>query len=99
MGDKSPLPRMILLGIVRHLLSMAGTALVAHGMMTPDVHERLVGSGAEELAGAIISAVPFVWSALQKSQMKQWLITALKLNPATPLAQIPTAASGPNVPI
>jgi hypothetical protein len=50
----------ILLGLVRHVLTLVGGVLVSRGSLDP--------TQAETLIGAILSIVGVVWSVLQKRQ-------------------------------
>lgn len=53
----------IVLGWIRHFVSMGGTALVAHGYLTL--------SQGQEFTGALMTIVPLLFSAYDKFQAQQ----------------------------
>lgn len=76
----------ILTGQVRHLLSLGGGLLAAHGVDT--------GAVAPIIAGAIIAAVPQLWSPFQKWLAYQRTLHAAAA-PASVLAQAAIKAISP----
>jgi hypothetical protein len=60
--------RLVLEAIVRHLLSVACTALAAHGVLTAGDHTR------EVLLGSTGAIVMMGWSLLQKLQHSQYVL-------------------------
>lgn len=92
--DKKPIYWMVLFGIVRHLLGIAGGWLVAKGLIDTDTHDRLMSEGVTQVVGYLLMLVPIVWSVLQKKQVGQWLRTALHMPPQATVGEIPAEAPG-----
>lgn len=99
MNERRPLFWMILFGIVRHLLTVVGTYLLAHGLIDADTHARILGEGATKIVGWILLMIPFAWSWLQKSQVWGWVKTALHMRSTQSPNEVPIAAPGPDIAI
>lgn len=92
-GDRKPIVWMLLFGIIRHVLGIAGAWLASRGLIDADTHERLLSEGASQLVGYVLMALPIAWSIAQKLQVVRWLQTALHLDGSRKsLAEVPSAA-------
>jgi hypothetical protein len=84
---------MVLLGIVRHVLSIIGAWLVSRGLIDGDTHDRLMSEGAVQVAGWTLMALPLVWSVAQKLQAVRWIREALRIESRQALiADVPASA-------
>lgn len=88
MTDKRPIYWMILFGVTRHALTVAGTWLVSRGLIDADTHQRLISEGATQLVGYLLMLAPVAWSVAQKYQIANWLRTALHLPGTATIADV-----------
>lgn len=84
-----------ILAILRHVLTIVGTIVVSHGYLNDGQYEQL--------AGAIITVAPVIWSILQKKQQKAAVVSAAAtgvpvqasaVSPVTPPAVDVAAVAG-----
>jgi hypothetical protein len=97
--DKKPLVYMILWGVVRHGLALAGMWLESHGLIDSQTHQRLLSEGVTEFVGYALMFASVAWSVLQKTQVWEWVKKSLHLPSVTTPAQALKATPGPDIPI
>lgn len=98
--EKKPIVWMVILGVVRHVLSIAGTWMVSRGLIDADTHQRIMNEGAVQLVGYVLMLAPIAWSVMQKYQVWGWVKTALHLDERRmTVGAIPAASAGPSMPI
>lgn len=98
--SRKPIYWMVLFGVVRHLLGLAGAWLLTRGLIDADTHQRMISEGASDVVGWLLVLAPVAWSVLQKFQVWRFIVTALHLSPRTSTAsEVPAQAKGPNIPI
>lgn len=91
--EKKPILWMILFGISRHLLSIAGAWLASRGLIDAETHERILSEGASQLVGYIMMLVPIIWSVMQKFQVIARIKAALHLDAGATLAEVADEAT------
>lgn len=62
----NPVVRAIVAGQLRHILTIAGTAAIAHGFATQGQVDSGVPQAADYITGVLLVAGPMAWSALSK---------------------------------
>lgn len=98
--EKKPIVWMILFGVSRHLLGIAGAWLASRGLIDDDTHQRLMSEGASQLVGYALMLLPILWSVAQKFQMISWLRTAFHMNASTSsFADIPQESPTVSMPL
>jgi opacity protein-like surface antigen len=78
MGDY-PMYNEMILGLVRHLLTIAGSVLVAKGVLSTGAADTLIGS--------VLNVAGIVWSMVQKKQQQEHVQVALNTPIPTPVPE------------
>jgi len=86
--EKKPLIWMILFGVSRHVLGIAGAWLASRGLIDEDTHQRILSEGASQLVGYLLMLAPIAWSVAQKLQVVGWIRKALHMNASASLADV-----------
>lgn len=89
---------MILWGVVRHALTIAGAWLVSRGLIDADTQARLVSEGAAQIVGWALMLGPIAWSVAQKTQVWGWVVLAVKPYVKT-VTDARSLAPGPTAPL
>lgn len=98
--QNKPIFMMVLFSLVRHWLTIAGTYLIARGVIDSGTQSLLASDhAATVLVGAIMTGAAMLWSLLQKKQMLGWIRTALHLPNASSVEAVAKSAPGPDVAI
>lgn len=73
--------KLILSGVVRWVLTILGTWLVAKGLIDEDTKQALLSEGVSDVVGYVLMFLALVWSAFEKQKFVEWLRRALHLDP------------------
>lgn len=74
--------KLVLLGFVRHIVGIFGAWLIAHNIIDEATYKGWAESATASLVGYILVGLAFVWSALDKKKVIEWLRKALRMNGA-----------------
>ena len=85
MGDFG---KFLLKAFIRKALTIAGTYLLAHGVLTDSEANGLVSSYLEELTGFVLIAISGAWTYLYNSYVRDKVVMALSMKQGSTPAQL-----------